>query len=168
LRGIEVNYGRAPFFEQYFPQVSSILHECQPGTHLIDLNLRFLRWFMDTLGVCTPVVLASSLGQEGKRTELLVRICQKLGAAEYVSPLGSAVYLLDEMKCFRDAEVEVVFQNYVHPEYQQLFPPFLSHAFALDLLFNEGGRSLEIIRSGRRTAFTPDQVALQVGKKMGS
>src|ERR1039458_566873 len=40
LRGIEVNYGRAPFFDEYFPQVSSILQDCRPGMRLIDLNLR--------------------------------------------------------------------------------------------------------------------------------
>jgi hypothetical protein len=168
LRGIEVNYGRAPFFEEYFPQVSAILQECRPGTHLVDLNLRLLHWLMKVFGVRTSVVLASSLAQEGKRTELLANICQKLGASQYVSPLGSAVYLLDEMNCFRDADIEVVFQNYSHPEYRQLFPPFVSHACALDLLFNEGGRSLEIIRSGRSTAFSPEEVALQVGKVMES
>jgi hypothetical protein len=168
LRGIEVNYGRAQFFEEYFPQISAILQQCCPGTRLVDLNLRLINWLMEILGVRTPVVLASSLAQEGKRSELLADICQKLGASQYVSPLGSAVYLMDEMSCFRDADIEVVFQNYCHPEYRQLFPPFLSHASVLDLLFNEGGRSLEIIRSGRRTAFSPEEVALQVGKVMGS
>ncbi len=136
--------------------------------HLVDLNLRLLNWFVDLLGVRTPVVLASSLKQMGKRTELLANICGKLGAREYVSPLGSAVYLLEEMSCFRDWGVEVFFQNYMHPEYRQLFPPFVSHASALDLVFNEGGRSLEIIRSGRGTGFSPEDVALRVGKAMGS
>ena len=167
LRGIEVNYGRAPFFEEYFRQVSAILQTCSPGTRLIDLNLRLLNWFMELLGVQTSVVLASSLAQEGKRTELLANICRKLGARQYVSPLGSAVYLLEEKGCFLDCGVDVVFQNYTHPVYRQLFPPFLTHACLLDLLFNEGGRSLEIIRGGRGTAFSPDEVALKVGKAMG-
>ncbi len=167
LRGIEVNYGRAPFFEEYFPQVSAILQICPLGTRLIDLNLRLLNWFMELLGVQTSVVLASSLAQGGKRTELLANICRKLGASQYVSPLGSAVYLLEELACFRDCAVDIVFQNYTHPLYRQLFPPFLTHACVLDLLFNEGGRSLEIIRGGRGTAFSPDEAALQVGKAMG-
>src|SRR4029077_9761508 len=108
--------------------------------------LRLINWFMELLGVQTSVVLASSLTQEGKRSELLANICRKLGACQYISPLGSAVYLLEEMGCFRDCGVDVVFQNYTHPVYRQLFSPFLTHACVLDLLFNEGGRSLEIIR----------------------
>jgi hypothetical protein len=168
LRGIEVNYGRAPFFGEYFPQISSILEDCRPGTLLVDLNLRLLSWFLEVLGIRTPVVQASSLAQEGKRSELLANICKKLGARQYVSPLGSAVYLLDETSSFRDCGVEVFFQNYTHPEYRQLFPPFLSHTCALDLLFNEGRRSAEIVRSGRGVAFSPAEVALQVGRAMGS
>jgi hypothetical protein len=168
LRGIEVNYGRAPFFGEYFPEVSSILQDCRPGMLLIDLNLRLLSWFLEVLGIRTSVVRASSLGQEGKRAELLANICQKLGATQYVSPLGSAVYLLDEMSSFKDRGIQVSFQNYTHPGYRQLFPPFLSHACALDLLFNEGSRSAEIVRSGRDAAFSPENVALQVGKAMRS
>jgi WbqC-like protein family len=168
LRGIEVNYGRARFFGEYFPQISSILQECSPGTLLVDLNLRLLSWFLEILDIQTPVVRASSLAQEGKRTELLANICQKLGASQYVSPLGSAVYLLDEMSSFRACGVEISFQNYTHPEYRQLFPPFASHACVLDLLFNEGERSAEIVRSGRGAAFSPEDVALREGKAMGS
>ena len=168
VRSIEVNYGRASFFGEYFTQVSSILQDCDSEMLLVDLNLRLLGWFLEVLGIRTPVVRASSLGQEGKRTELLANICQKLGATQYVSPLGSAVYLLDEMTAFRDCGVHVSFQNYTHPEYRQLFPPFLSHACVLDLLFNEGTRSAGIVRSGRGVAFSPEEVTLQVGKAMGS
>jgi hypothetical protein len=168
LRGIEVNYGRAQFFAEYFSQVSAILQKCRPGMRLVDLNMSFLHWFMETMGLRTPVVLASSLAQEGKRTELLARICQKLEATQYVSPLGSAIYLLEEMSCFQDCGIEVVFQNYTHPQYTQLFPPFLSHASALDLVFNEGARSLDIIRSGRGPAFSPEHVAPGAGKAMES
>ena len=168
LRGIEVNYGRAPFFGEYFPQISSVIGNCQPGTQLVDLNLRLIDWFLQMFGIRTPVVRASSLAQEGKRTELLANICQKLGATQYVSPLGSADYLLDEMRYFQDTGVEVSFQNYTHPEYRQLFPPFVSHASALDLIFNEGEHSAEIMRSGRCKSFSPEEVAMQVGKVMGS
>jgi hypothetical protein len=168
VRSIEVNYGRAPFFGEYFSQVSSILQDCGSEMLLVDLNLRLLRWFLEILGIRTSVVRASSLGQGGKRTELLANICQKLGATQYVTPLGSAAYLLDEMSSFRKSCVQVCFQNYTHPEYRQMFPPFLSHACLLDLLFNEGSRSAEIVRSGRGAAFSPEEVALQVGKAMGS
>jgi hypothetical protein len=58
--------------------------------------------------------------------------------------------------------IDVVFQNFEHPAYRQLFPPFLPFASVIDLIFNEGDRSLEILRSGRRDPFIPAQVATRI------
>jgi len=149
LRAIELNYGRAPYFHTQYSIFCSLLQQTQNNTSLVDLNTRLLHWFMEFLGIRTAVVLASSLAQEGKRTQLLANICKKLGATEYLSPIGSAEYLLSELKFFSDINVEVLFHNYIHPEYEQLFPPFLPFASTIDLIFNEGDRSMEIIRSGR-------------------
>lgn len=164
LRAVELNYRRAAFFDLYFPVFSSILRECSPGMSLVDLNVRLLRWFMDVLGLSTPLILASSLGQEGKRTELLASICLKLGATEYVSPTGSAEYLLGEMRILAESNVGTVFHNYKHPEYRQLFPPFVAFASVLDLILNEGDRSMNIIRSGRGVPLTPEEVAARVAE----
>jgi hypothetical protein len=104
--------------------------------------------------------------QSGKRTELLANILQSLGANEYISPLGSADYLLGEMNIMTSRGIEVGFQHYEHPEYKQRFPPFQSYATVLDLLFNEGDRSLEILRSGRRAHYSPSEVAQLLAKQV--
>jgi hypothetical protein len=83
-----------------------------------------------------------------------------LNADSYLSALGSAGYLLDELDRFSEAGIQVAFQHYEHPRYEQLFPPFCPYASVLDILFNEGDRSMEIIRSGRRPPFTADQAAV--------
>jgi hypothetical protein len=164
-RAIELNYRRSPFFEKYFDDLSSRL-SCDEGTLLADLNTRLIEWFMKALGIETRLVISSSLRQSGKRTELLANLCESQGANLYVSPLGSAVYLLKEKDALEAKGVDVVFQHYEHPEYKQLFPPFLPYASVLDLILNEGDRSLEILRTGRRPAFMPDEVAHQAAEKM--
>jgi hypothetical protein len=164
LRAIELNYSRASFFDMHFSALSSILQACTPGMSLIDLNLDLLQWVMTLLAVDTPLIPASSLGREGKRTELLANICEEVGATQYVSPIGSAEYLLSEMNVLTDAGVETVFQNYKHPEYRQLFPPFVPFASVLDLILNEGPSSLDIIRSGRGAPFTPEEVAARMAE----
>ena len=128
----------------------------------MDLNVHLLKWLLQELGVGTPLVLASSLGLEGKRTELLAKICQELNARQYLSPIGSAGYLLEEMDVLTDRGLHLLFQNYTHPEYRQSFPPFVAYACVLDLIFNEGDRSMEIIRSGRGMPFLPQDVAAKV------
>ena len=166
-RAIEHNYRRAQFFEKYFDQLSSQL-DCPEGTLLADLNVRLIEWFMKVLGIQTRLLLSSSLRQSGKRTELLANLCESQGADLYVSPLGSSVYLLKEKDALLARGTDLVFQHYEHPEYKQLFPPFRPYASALDLVLNQGDPSLEILRSGRRPAFLPDEVAHQAAEKMGA
>jgi hypothetical protein len=165
LRAIELNYRRSRFFDQYFEEFRSRLI-CTPGTLLVDLNRRLLEWFMSVLGIHTRLVSSTQLQQSGKRTELLANICTSLGANRYVSPLGSAAYLLEEANLMNEKGIEVVFQHYEHPQYGQLFPPFQPYASVLDLIFNERERSLEIIRSGRRTSFSERQINDQIQAKL--
>jgi len=44
----------------------------------------------------------------------------------------------------------VFYQNYDHPQYPQVYKPFVAYASCLDLLFNAGEKSMDIVRSGRR------------------
>lgn len=158
LRAIELNYRRAPFFAQFWDQVSGILSSfC--GSQLAELNQTLIEWFCRRLDIHTKMVRSSELQQTGKRSELLVSICQHLHAGEYVSPLGSAAYLLGDLAQFRKAGIDVFFQHYEHPEYNQLFPPFQSHASVLDLIFNAGENAPAILRAGRRHGWKPEEVA---------
>jgi len=161
LRAIELNYRRAPFFENYFHDLSVRLR-CSAGSRLADLNVQLIEWLMSVLEIRTPLFFSSGLNQPGKRTELLANICSYLGATEYISPIGSAEYLLQEIDTLECRSIEVLFQNYDHPGYRQLFPPFIPYASILDLIFNEGERSREIVRSGRRKPLTPEQVSEKV------
>ncbi len=160
-RTIELNYRRAPFFDLYYPPLSELLRSASSGLRLAELTIALFRWLSEVLGIKTPIVRSSELAAEGKRTQLLAEICSLSGAITYVSPLGSADYLLNELPILTERGVNVVFQHYEHPSYHQLFPPFQPHASVLDLLFNEGENSLATIRSGRRPPFTPSEVALQ-------
>jgi hypothetical protein len=166
LRAIELNYRRTLFFDQYFSDLNSLLQLFTKGSLLVDLNIRLIEWLIKELGIQTTLVRSSSMGAEGKRGQLLINLCQSLGAKSYVSPLGSAIYLLEQTAAFSENGIEVMFQHYEHPEYRQQFPPFCSHASVLDLLFNEGDRSLEILRSGRRSPWLPGEVESLAGAKM--
>jgi len=163
LRAVELNYRRAPFFEMYFPKLSQILQSCSSSALLVDLNIGIIRWLCSVLGIRTQILRSSQLNEKGRRSQLLVNICQALSADLYLSPLGSSTYLLDDLSLFCHAGINVAFQHYEHPQYRQLFPPFLSHASLLDLIFNEGENSLAILRAGRRTPFIPSEITAEIG-----
>ena len=168
VRAIELNYRRAPFFTDYFEPLSNLLRSQADQGALSGLTTEMIRWFAQTLGITTPQILSSKMGAQGKRTELLADICVSLGAKAYLSPLGSAEYLLGERALLSARGVDLTFQNYEHPTYRQLFPPFQPYAGVIDLLFNEGDRALDIIRSGRRKEFLPEEAAVRLGERMNS
>ena len=60
------------------------------------------------------------------------------------------MYNYVDINSFRENEVETIFQDYVHPTYNQLFPKngFAPYMSIIDLLFNEGGGSKDILMSG--------------------
>jgi len=60
LRAIEVNYGKAYYFDVYFPHLKEILQHCEPGSKLIDLNLALIQWIASDLGLATPMVRSCS------------------------------------------------------------------------------------------------------------
>jgi WbqC-like protein family len=156
-RAIELAYRRTPYFERYFPPLTRLL-EANGGALLLDLNFALIQWICAELQIRTPILTASSLGQSGKRTELLANLCASQGATEYLSPAGSAAYLVAEEETMRQRGTQIVFHHYEHPVYRQNFPPFEPFASVIDLLFNEGPRSYEILRSGRKECLSPAQI----------
>jgi hypothetical protein len=148
LRSVELNYGRAPFFEKYYPQFHKVM--TKPTSSLCELNIGLIRWFCTVMGLQPCFEASSQLGAQGKRSALLADVCQKVGADVYLSPSGSKEYLVSEHREFSSRKIKVLLHQYEHPEYRQLYSPFIPYASILDLIFNEGERSLEIVRSGRR------------------
>ncbi len=157
VRALEVNYGRARYFDRYYLTLKKILQDQSLSGRLLDLNIELIRWLAQELDVTTPMVRASALCVEGKKSVRLVSFCKLLGADDYVSP-RSASYLLEDVKLFDEGGVKVWFQNYTHPTYEQRFPPFLPFASVLDLLFNHGPASGGIMRSGRGQPIAPEQL----------
>lgn len=157
-RGIELSYRRTPYFDGYYTELVEILNAGAKGL-LVDLNFSLLRWLTGVLGIETPMVRSSAMSAAGRRSQLLVNLCLELKADAYVSPLGSAAYLLSDLELFANAGIEVEFHHYEHPEYSQQFFPFCPYASALDLIFNEGPGSLGVLRSGRRAGLPPAQLA---------
>jgi WbqC-like protein family len=162
IRAIELAYRRAPFFSQYFPALKQRLEPLRGGL-LLNLNLGLIGWALEILRIKTPLVPASTLGVDGKRTELLANICEAVAATEYFSPMGSAEYLLAEQNVLRERGVDIWFQNYEHPQYRQIFAPFEPFASVIDLIFNHGDEAAAVMRGGRKQPYSVGQISSLLG-----
>ena len=145
LKSIKQNYSKAPFFVDYLPMFESVY--ARKWEYLIDLDMAFIMAIKEVLGITTEIAYASDLGCEGERTQRLIDMCLKLGATEFLEGAAGKTYLEgrgEEM--FAENGIKLTYQEYLHPVYPQLYGEFVSHLSVIDLLFNCGPASLEIIR----------------------
>ena len=148
---IENNYSRTRYFARYAEELREVY--TRTWDRLLDLDLKLLSLARTWLAIETPVVLASSLGLAGHKTERLVDMCTKLGARSYLSGRGGSQSYLDVAQLDR-AGVGVSWQCFVHPVYPQRYSErgFDAHLGFLDLMFNCGPRSLDALDGARLEA----------------
>jgi hypothetical protein len=158
VRSIELNYRKCPYFDPYFDELRSVYDAHAESERLVDLTVGLIAWLARSLSVGTRLLRSSALPCEGKRSRYLIALCEELGATDYMSPAGSAAYLLADSEEFAAHGIDVTFHNYKHPEYTQRFLPFLPYASVVDLLMNVGPRSLDVIRSGRGRPLSPQEI----------
>lgn len=144
LGTIESGYRKAAHFETYAPALFGALE--QPWTRLVDMNEHLLRLCLGWLGIETPMRRASDLNVEGSSTELLINLCRAAGADTYLSGPGGRKYM--DAARFAEAGITLRFHDYRYPRYSQLHGAFEPELSIVDLLLNEGPKSLEILRRG--------------------
>ena len=144
LRILEANYRNAPFYEEIIPHLRNLYN--QSVSFLMEFNLLSIEMLMDLLDVRIPTMLSSEQSPQGAKNELLIDLLQKAGATHYLSGGGARDYL--EEHRFNDVGIEVVWQNFTHPVYPQLFGEFVPNLSSLDLLFNCGiSGARQVLRS---------------------
>jgi hypothetical protein len=104
---------------------------------ICDFNVEFTSKCCEFLGINTKLVKASDLDVSGKRSQLLVNICKKVGATEYLSGPTGKVYLEDDRPIFEEAKIKIIYHDYKHPIYRQRGKTFIEKLSILDLIFNE-------------------------------
>lgn len=149
LKALKFNYSHAYYFDPHFEGLKDVITEAATVEKLGELNKRIVKWVSQTVGTSVDFLDSSALSASGNKAELLAGICGELGADTYLSPMGSLDYLETSASSFRERDIDLRFQNYRHPTYEQQFDGFEPYASAVDLLFNEGDQFLEILQSGR-------------------
>lgn len=134
---LQIHYGRSPFFARYAPELEEVY--TRRWERLVDLDLHILELARRWYGITVPIVLSSSLGLDGQRTDRIADMCRKVGAKVYLSGRGGSVDYLDQTTLAR-AGVTVAWQSFTHPIYPQRYPElgFVPKLGFLDALFNMG------------------------------
>lgn len=129
-------YGKAPFFNQIFPWIASLIRYETSNVALYNQNL--LMSLAQHLGLTCRFEVSSSLVKDNllKGQERVIDICSRLGATHYVNPIGGIE--LYARSAFDKAGIELNFLKARQVEYTQYtntHVPFLS---IIDVLMFNG------------------------------
>ncbi len=145
LQALRTHYRRAPYFEPtiaVFEEVYGRVWE-----NLALLNLELIGRLREILGLAQkPALCASSLTCAEEPTERLIDICRALGGDTYLAGAGAAHYM--DSARFEQRGLRVITQAFEHPVYPQVYKGFEPNLAIVDLIFNCGPHSADILRGG--------------------
>jgi hypothetical protein len=146
-RSIEVVYGKSPYFKEYAQRLEEIFRS--DIEYLCELNCKIILAAADLLKLKTNFIRSSQLPKiESTSTQALIDLCKLVNADVYISGGEGKSYI--DMNLWDSGELKIIFQKYTHPVYNQfntdVFQPYMN---IFDLLFNCGGKSIEILTAGQ-------------------
>ncbi len=137
LQSIKSTYGRAPFFDTYWPRLESVLQMEFSG--LNDLCRKTTDLLLESLEIDVVHHRSSEHGFESSKSDLVLEVCKHFGASTYLSgPFGRDYLDLDS---FAAAGIKVEYHDFKPTPYPQSGSGFVPNLSVLDLLFNTGERA---------------------------
>ena len=142
---IENAYKKTKYFDDLYPSIATIIKKNH--LKLIDLNIELLDFVRNYFGLQNELLFSSSIlsNKDVKGSELVLQLCRDVNADTYISGVSGVDYL--NINSFEKFGINIVFQEFIHPTYNQLntsaFLPFLS---IIDLMFNYGPLGIDFIK----------------------
>lgn len=136
-RILRQSYARHPFAANLGSLISRL--ESDGKTRIADVNIDLISYCADKMGISTSTTRAIDMEIESvQRSKRLVAVCRMLGCDTYVSPAGSADYMMqDGLAQFGDIKIELV--SCSPPSYPQFgASEFVSHLSIVDVIANLG------------------------------
>jgi len=141
LKSVQQSYSRAPFFDKYFAIFEDIYSK--NWKYLVDVDMAFIFAIVEAIGLTAKIEVSSSLGIVGNSTQRLVDICLHFVATDYLTGDSAKDYLDESL--FSQHDIKLEYHHYQHPRYNQLYGEFIPYMSVVDLVFNHGESSLDIL-----------------------
>ena len=147
LKAIQLSYSKAPFFNEYFPIIENLYLDFY-GNKLVEFNIKIINLAFKLFEIKAPIFRVSELIKNGYKisgsgTELVISLCKAVNADNLVAGISGKDYL--DINKFNKNNVGVVFQDFKHPNYNQLHGEFIPYMSFLDVLFNYGDEAVHLL-----------------------
>lgn len=142
LKTIQTSYKKAAHFNEIYPMLEK---ELKSYDRFVDLNIGLIERISNYLKIKTERVRLSEILEDfGQKTQLIIDLCNKMDADTYLSGTGGGKEYNDE-RMLNDNNISLQYSNFEHPEYSQLWGEFQPYLSIIDLLFNYGPESRNIL-----------------------
>ena len=149
-KAISLAYKKSPYFEKYKQLFENIYSKNY--TSLRNFNIDIIKTICEVLGIQTKFIYSSDIiikkDQNDNTTKKIIKLCKGAGITTLYDGFGASKILDSDM--INKSNIDFKFQDLIHPLYNQLHGKFISHMSTIDLIFNEGPKSLDIIRQARK------------------
>ena len=144
-RTISQNYSKAKYFKDYKDIFEELYLTCDEE-YLSEINYKFITTINEILGIKTKLRWSSEFELVDGQTEKLLGICKDCNADIYLSGPAAKDYFNEDLA--KQENIKVEWMDYSgYKEYVQLKPPFEHGVTILNLIFNEGFRAKEYMKS---------------------
>lgn len=144
LKTIFHAYKKSKFFENYFYEIDKIFRN---NNKILNLNCELIKYFIKQLSIDTEINYQTKIQINSKKENLIFDICKKVKCKEYISTIGSKIYL-EKYENIPNSNIKINYFTYDNNHYSLKKNYFINKLSIIDLLFNKGPQSLEIIRQG--------------------
>ena len=133
IKTITQNYSKSKHFEKY----KNVIFDILMMDNFCEMNISFIKFIIKEYKIETEILLMSQIDKmDCNKNDLLISIGKYLNANIYLSGNGARSY--NDEKKFNENAIKIIYQEFEHPIYNQLYSPFTPFLSILDLLFNEG------------------------------
>jgi len=135
-RTIDSYYRKAPFYEEVIEVILNGIY--RKIEFLSEYNIQNIKYICSKIGITKEFIFQSNLENiNSSSTQQLIDIVKNVGGDTYICGGGASGYQEDEL--FKKSGVDLEYQNFVHPEFNQIGSnQFIAGMSIIDVLFNNG------------------------------
>lgn len=144
LRQLKQSYKKAPYFEETYALVASIVNYDE--LNLFDFLYYSIICICSHLKIKTNIIISShvNIDHSLKSQEKVIELCKSLGAVNYINPIGGIE--LYSRNTFIDKGISINFIVSKNIEYKQFSSNFIPWLSIIDvLMFNSAEEVIKII-----------------------
>ena len=142
LNKIHNSYHDSQFYDEVvFDLKSLIMNESE---YFSDYSINIVNFLVEKLNIDTKIFIDTDFEKDfGLSNERNLAICKELDANTYLSGIGAKEY--NDKNLFKINDLDLIYQNYSHPEYRQNSDQFIAGLSIIDVIINCGYEKTEKI-----------------------